>query len=731
MTDNQYANLSQVEHLPEVVTPSAQGEYPLLHVPRTGPSHLLDSLLIRTFRRRGRLLLIIFAVLLACGLTPVLIFVHPIYQAEARLRFVPRAGLNSVPSERDALAGYSGYLASELLRIPESDIVKVAAGKLGTSLPFTSEELLANTSAVFYPGTQVVSVIVCGTSPDGLVEAANAVAEAYIEHDIVPQIRLYQERTQPVRAELTSLEEQKGTLLEILAGRNTEDYIRSLYRRRESYIQPLSQAGIELSAEEDKYIQVSARLAAVTTVRTDSEQVRALLTELVRNDPLMDMYRSIYQAMIATSEPDKLFSEIDESIGSSVSGPAGGRSSSSLKNIKKRDSGRTDDSDRAERASIIEQIRQGMGQRLEELRAEALEEAKKARESEIAAQEAVVQQRERVLTAKGERLEELTTQDRTTAEEITEVRRLDGEVKELDNRITGHAEKLKRLAVELLPPAEPMIHQRAESAKKLSDHRWLFIPASVVLAWLLALFSAMLVEHFDSRLTHAGDIVRRVGIPVLASLPGQDDNQPEEIWLPEEISMADYVNDQYRNIRTAVLFGQGKVPRVIVVTAPTAAETKTTLSVNLAISIARSGRRALLVDADLDNPALADVFDIPSSPGWSDLLRDPACLSQTLCGTRVERLSVMPAGSHLEHSAELLSSPSCRSLLEDLGQRFEHVIIDAPPLLDCPEGRIIGALADGVICSFSARSTRSGQARQATAILEELGASVIGSVLNT
>ena len=91
----------------------------------------------------------------------------------------------------------------------------------------------------------------------------------------------------------------------------------------------------------------------------------------------------------------------------------------------------------------------------------------------------------------------------------------------------------------------------------------------------------------------------------------------------------------------------------------------------------------------------------------------------------------MPAGSHLERSAELLSSPSCRSLLDELSQRFEHIIIDAPPLLDYPEGRIIGALADGVICSFSARSTRSGQAREATAILEELGASVIGSVLNT
>ena len=195
--------------------------------------------------------------------------------------------------------------------------------------------------------------------------------------------------------------------------------------------------------------------------------------------------------------------------------------------------------------------------------------------------------------------------------------------------------------------------------------------------------------------------------------------------------MVDYVNDQYRNIRTALLFGQGTPPRTIVLTAPTAAETKTTLSVNLAISMARAGRTVLLLDADLDNPTLADVFDVPESPGWSDVLRNSAALSQTLCRTRVERLSVMPAGSQIEDSAELLSSPSCRALIDYLAQKFEHIIIDAPPLLDCPEGRIIAALADGVICSFSANSTRSGQARRATAILEELGAAVIGSVLNT
>lgn len=728
MTESQFAKVAQPEHMPEVVSAPSPVEYPLFHTPRSAPGQLPDSLLARTFRRRWRLMVIVFVVALVCGLTPILLLVHPTFQAEARLQFKPRPGLNSSLSDMEPLVGYSGYLGTALLRIPESDITKLAVAKLGKSWGGTAEDLSARTLALHRPSTQTVSVIVSGRSPDGLVEAANAVADAYIEHDIIPQLKSHRQETEPVRAKLTALRRQKDTLLETLAGRDSETYIRELYRLRDVYLEPLGEAKRELSAERAEYMEVSAKLASLTAMPADSEMARSLLAELVKDDPLIDMYRSIYQAMIATSDPDRLFEitdgTVEDMISKTTARPAADSSNRTGSNKAK-------DTEQARRASIMEQIRQGMSQRLEELRQQALDEATISREAEIAAQKAVAQQKQEILEAKGEQVANLIARDTMTAQEITEVRRMAGEVKDLENQIVDHADQLRDLAVKLLPPAQPEISQLAERAVKIPDLGWLFIAASVVSSLLISLFSAMLVEHFDARLTQAGDIVRRVGIPVLASLPGPDEEKPEEMWLPEEITMADYINDQYRNIRTAVLFGQSKVPRVVVVTAPTAAETKTTLSVNLAISIARSGRTALLIDADLENPSLADVFDIAASPGWSDLLRDPAGASGTLCRTRVERLSVMPAGSHLEHSAELLSSPSCRALLDELSQRFEHIIIDAPPLLDCPEGRIIGALADGVICSFSARSTRSGQAREATAILEELGASVIGSVLNT
>ena len=545
-----------------------------------------------------------------------------------------------------------------------------------------------------------------------MIEAANAVAQIYLDLDILPQIKRYQDATQQLKDDLASFRKNRQVLLDTLKGRNDDGYVRALRRQKDDLIQPLSEAKRELSAAESDYRQSASRLAALSASSFDSEKEKVFLAELISEDPLLEMYRSVYRTMIATSDQEKLFTETSDKF-LEVDPELSTASGNERKPI-----------------TVFEQIRRGMYRRLSELKAQALAEAERLRREELAQQQAIVEQREQHRQDKSRFLDEFRAQDTQIVERITEASRLAGQVLDLESRIAANEEELKKRSSDMLPPAEPFLDEKAVAAVRLSDLRWLFISGSVLMAALLSLSGGMLVEHYDSRLTSAGDIVRRVGIPVLASLPTSDDQQSDDFWLPEEMSMADYVNDQYRNIRTAVLFGQGNTPGLIVVTAPTAAETKTTLSVNLAISIARSGRTALLIDADLASPSLSDVFDLPASPGFSDVLRNPASLAQAISRTRVERLSVMPAGSHLEHSAELLSSPAGRSLFDSLAGSFEHIIIDAPPLLDCPEGRIIAALADGVICSFSARSTRSGQARQATAILEELGASVIGSVLN-
>ena len=711
MPEEYQSQFSDMDQASGTIVSAPHSEYPLLPVTHLGPRKLPESLLVRTFRRRWRFMLFFFIGLLAAGLSLSIAYVRPKYQAVAKIHFDPRFSVDNTLLGGDVRLGYSGYLLNELDRIPRREIISAAV--LNLELPKSAaNDLLLRTSALLPDRSQTVSVVVSGSSPAGLVEAANAVAQAYLDLDVLPQIKRYQDATQQLRDELASFRGDRQVLLDTLAGRNDDGYVRALRRQKDDLIQPLSETKRELSAAESDYSQAAGRLAALSASSFDSEKAKAFLAELISEDPLLEMYRSVYRTMIATSDQEKLFTETSD------------------KFLEADPEFSIASGDERKPITVFEQIRRGMYRRLSELKAQALAESEKLRREELAEQQAIVDQRERHRQAKSKFFGELRAQDTQITERITEACRLTGRVIDLESRIAAHQEELQKRADDMLPPAEPTLDQQAVDAIRLSDLRWLFISGSVLLAGLLSLSGGMLVEHYDSRLSNAGDIVRRVGIPVLASLPTSDDQQPDDYWLPEEMSMADYVNDQYRNIRTAVLFGQGNTPGLIVVTAPTAAETKTTLSVNLAISVARSGRTVLLIDADLASPSLSDVFDLPASPGFSDVLRNPASLGQSISRTRVERLSVMTAGSPLDHSAELLSSPTGRSLFDSLAGSFEHIIIDAPPLLDCPEGRIIAALADGVICSFSARSTRSGQARQATAILEELGASVIGSVLN-
>ena len=725
MPDVPQSQLPDIEQTFANIAPASPDDYPLMPAPHLVPRELPHSLLVRTFRRRWRLMLIIFVILLAVGLSLSFIYVHPVYQAVAQLRFVPRPVVDGILTNADTRAGYSGYLNTELQNIGRRKIIAAAIGNL--NLPAGDvNDLQSRTSVLLQDKGQMVSVIVSGSRPDGLVVRANAVAEAYLANDVLPQIEKHRGTTQQLREQLTAFRRDRKARLEILAGRDTEAYIFELRRRRDSYHQPLADARHRRDDAQADYARASAQLAALAASPADTDKVRTLLAELVKADPLLEMYRAIYQSMIATSDHEKLFS-----ISSNPLSAIQPSDSSSPPNESKSTTDNQPDSDATKRATTIEKIRLGITQRLAELRSHAQDEAKIIRRAEIAAQQEMVDRKSQAHAEKDKALENLLAKDDSDASQITHVRQISGQVDKFDEQIEAHLEDLRKLAAELLPPAEPVLTELAALAPKVRDLRWCFMLGSALSAALLAVGCGSVLEHCDSRLTHAGDIVRRVGIPVLASLPSSDETGPDELWLPQEIAMADYVNDQYRNIRTAVLFGQGTPPRTIVVTAPTAAETKTTLSVNLAISMARAGRTVLLVDADLDHPALADVFDVPETPGWSDVLADPASVAVALCRTRVERLSVMPAGSRLEHSAELLSSPSCQALIDSLTNRFEHVIIDGPALLGCPEARIIAALADGVICSFSSRSTRSGQARRARAILDELGAAVIGSVLNT
>jgi succinoglycan biosynthesis transport protein ExoP len=199
------------------------------------------------------------------------------------------------------------------------------------------------------------------------------------------------------------------------------------------------------------------------------------------------------------------------------------------------------------------------------------------------------------------------------------------------------------------------------------------------------------------------------------------------------------MSESFHSAMTSILLSRRGDPdqKVFVVTSPGPEEGKTLTSINLAVACAKTKGRVLLIDADLRKPRLHQVFNLPHSPGLSDLLIDPAYMDQHpmdlfVRSTPVESLFVLTSGeiSGRMMIHKLLHSPEMEKTMTRLRQHFDAIFIDTPPVLQISDARLIAQNADGVILILRAGKTLRTMARAAMQQLSEDGTPVLGTILN-
>jgi capsular exopolysaccharide synthesis family protein len=195
--------------------------------------------------------------------------------------------------------------------------------------------------------------------------------------------------------------------------------------------------------------------------------------------------------------------------------------------------------------------------------------------------------------------------------------------------------------------------------------------------------------------------------------------------------------EAFRSTMTSILFARSlkERPGVIVVTSPGSGEGKSTCVSNLGICMAETGRRVLLIDADMRNPKLHQLFGMTNSWGLSKLLEEASDINAipgNVLGrpTDIKNLHVLSSGPPKQAVSNLLFLPRMQQLLERTRAEYDAVLIDTPPMLPFPDVRVIAQHADGVIIVF-----RAGRSRRddALAVVERLvfdGSTVIGTILN-
>jgi polysaccharide biosynthesis transport protein len=208
----------------------------------------------------------------------------------------------------------------------------------------------------------------------------------------------------------------------------------------------------------------------------------------------------------------------------------------------------------------------------------------------------------------------------------------------------------------------------------------------------------------------------------------------ETIGRSELVMMA----DAFRATLTSILLPSlGAVPpRVIVFTSPRPGAGKTTVTSNLGIVMAEIGRRVLLVDGDLRSPKLHEVFQLSNSWGLCDVLRssnpiDKCGLLQIVRHTDVPGLDLLSSGTTRESPSQLLYSPRVAELLRRMGEEYDLVLVDSPPMMQLADARVLGRIADGVVLVIRSGHTTLGLAQLAVQRFAEDGTRVLGTVLNS
>ncbi|MFO7664742.1 MAG: CpsD/CapB family tyrosine-protein kinase [Chloroflexota bacterium] len=188
-------------------------------------------------------------------------------------------------------------------------------------------------------------------------------------------------------------------------------------------------------------------------------------------------------------------------------------------------------------------------------------------------------------------------------------------------------------------------------------------------------------------------------------------------------------SEAYRTLRTNLSFYSVDNPlRTLVVTSPAPNEGKSTTVSNLAVTMAQSGRRTILVDCDLRRPTLHELFNLPISPGLTNLVLDEVT-DPPLQQTGIENLWLLSSGPTPPNPADMLGTKRLDQVIAGLLTQADFILFDAPPVMAASDATILGAKSDGVLLVIRAGKTRRDQSKRASELLERAKVRVVGVAL--
>ena len=188
--------------------------------------------------------------------------------------------------------------------------------------------------------------------------------------------------------------------------------------------------------------------------------------------------------------------------------------------------------------------------------------------------------------------------------------------------------------------------------------------------------------------------------------------------------------ESYRILRTNIMYSSfdKKIKRILV-TSSEPAEGKSTTSGNLALAFAQDEKKVILIDCDLRKPSLHKKFRISNNIGLSDVIIDRDKLNKCI-QKRTEYLDILTAGKIPPNPSEMLGSQAMSSLLDELSNVYDVIILDSPPVLAVTDAQILSTKVDGTVLVVRAEKTKKDTVLAAKGVLDKVNANILGTVLN-
>ena len=312
------------------------------------------------------------------------------------------------------------------------------------------------------------------------------------------------------------------------------------------------------------------------------------------------------------------------------------------------------------------------------------------------------------------------------------------QIANIENEIKDQTEKLNSLresyasflansqegALNILSVVEPAnLPASAEGTSKI-----IIIALAGLVGFSLGAGAAYLLDFLDRTVKTTSDVERIFKLPVIGYISELMEKENSATYVLKEPDSI--LAENFRLLRSNIEFFQISQPvKTILITSPSQGNGKTTVATNLALSISQGEQDVVLVDADLRRPAVHKALDMSKEPGLSDLLRNKADIDDVVRNWYGGDVKVVTAGNIPPNITEVVGSKRIGSILADLRERFEIVIVDAPPLI-IADSYNLASRVDGVILVMEPGQTAEEQARTIKEQLDRSSAHLLGIVFN-